>query len=331
MARFLCNTELYETTLQKSKETKNILWVCSTALSLGMHRVFSQELLKNPPIDMRFILKVNESAVRDGSVNPYEIQYLQEHFKGVKIKANENFHANLYIFDDLSLITSAALTEAAFESNIEAGVLLEGSDAEQVKSFFNQNLWDTSKALGDLKKYKLLWNLSQKTSKRVTKKKVKPNIKIRDWTNAYINTWYIGVSNWVSTKTEHKVKKETTWPSNLSVLGDVGYHTFTQVNLGDFAYVANLSKRSKVEIKFAKVIDKARVETDEGDFHFAFEDQRKIMLEKDRFYEMLKAVKVNSRTSETVLNEDQLRQVETVFSSFKQKRKNKRKTKTNVS
>jgi hypothetical protein len=325
MARFLCNTELYEIILQKSSDTKNILWVCSPSLGLGAHRVFSQEILKNPSADIRFIFQVNDFNVDSGRVNPYEIQYLLEHFKDISIKSHEDFNSNIYIFDDSALITSATLTEAAFESNIEAGVLLEGADAEQVKSFFTESLWNNSKSIGELKKYKLMWNLAQKATKKGNMKKVKPHTKIKDWTNAYINTWYIGVPKGISAKSERKVMKETSWPTALSVLGDVGYHAFTQIKLGDYAYIADLSKRGKVEIKFAKITDKARVETDEGDFHCAFEVEKKYELEREKFFEMLKNSKINSKTSETILSDDQLKQVDNVLSSIKKKRKHKSK------
>ena len=245
MTKFLCNTELYETVLQKSQETKEILWVSSPSLSLGAHRVFSQEILKNPPTDIRFVFPVNDLTVNKGEVNPYELQYLMERFKGINIKSYENFHSNIYIFDNSALITSAALTDAAFETSIEAGVLLEGSDLEEVKNFFTQNIWNSSKSMGDLKKYKLMWNLSQKTTKLVNLKKTKPHTKIRDWTNAYIDTWYIGVSKWISKKSEHKIKKETNWTTDLSVLGDISYHAFTQVKLGDFVYIADFANGAK--------------------------------------------------------------------------------------
>ena len=98
MTRLLCNTQLYETILQKSLGAKEILWVCSPSLSSGAHRVFSQELLKNPPADIRFVFRVNDFAVKEGESNPYEIQYIMEHFKGAKIRYNENFHSNIYIF-----------------------------------------------------------------------------------------------------------------------------------------------------------------------------------------------------------------------------------------
>jgi hypothetical protein len=328
MARFLCNKELYETVLQKSLETKQILWVCSPYLGLGAHRVFSQEILNNPPADIRFVLQLNDFAVKSGEVNPYEIQYIMEHFKGISIKSHENFNSSIYIFDNSALITSATLTEAAFESSIEAGVLLEGSDAEEAKNFFTQNLWDTSKSMGDLKKYKLMWNLAQKKTKKVNLKKTKPHTQIKDWTNASTDTWYVGVSNWISKKSERKVKKETNWQTDLSVLGDVGYHFFSHVKLGDYAYMADLNKRGKVAIEFIQVSDKARIETDEGDLHCAYKKEKTYTLERKQFFEMLKNVNISAKTSETTLNDYQLKQVTSVLSSIKRKRKPKAKNKS---
>jgi hypothetical protein len=323
MARFLSNTELYETVLQKSLETKGILWVCSPSLGLEVHRVFSQEILRNPPADIRFVFPVNDFSVNGGEVDPFELQYLMEHFKGITIKSHENFHSTIYIFDNSALITSATLTEAAFESNIEAGILLEGSEAEEAKHFFAQSLWDTSKSIGELKKYKLMWNLAQKTAKNSNIKKVKPHTEIKDWTNASINTGYIGVSKWISSKFERKIKKETNWRTNLSVIGDVGYNAFLQLKLGDNAYIADLSKRGKIGIALVRIIDKARVETDEGDYHAAFETEKTYQLQREQFFEMLKNANIKSKTSEIILNNDQLNQIAIVLSSIKRKRKRK--------
>jgi hypothetical protein len=325
MTRLLCKTELYETILQKSMGAKEILWVCSPSLGSGAHRVFSQEILKNPPVDTRFVFRANDFAVKEGEFNPYEIQFIMEHFKGAKIKSNENFHSNIYIFDNSALLTSATLTEEAFENNIEVGVLLEGSDAEEVKSFFNESLWNTSKPIGELKKYKIMWNLAQKNTKKVNLKKIKPHTKIKDWTNDSINTWFIGVSHWLSSKSEHKIKKETNWQTNLSVLGDVGYHFFSLVKLGDFAYIADLSKRGKIEIKQVRISDKTRVETDEGDLHGAFKTEKTYTLEREPFYEMLKNANISFKTSETLLNDNQLNLLAIVLSSIKRKRKRKAK------
>ncbi len=323
MNRFLFKSELYDTVLRKSLEAKDVLWVCSPALGLGAHKVFSQEILKNPPADIRFVFQVNDFAVKEGEVNPYEIQYLIEHFKSISIKSHENFNSNIYIFDSSALITSATLTEAAFESNIEAGVLLEGSDAEQAKKFFNESLWSTSKSIGEVKKYKLMWNLAQKSAKKGNLKKVKPLTEIKDWSNAYINTWYIGVPRWLSAKSQRKIKKETNWQTSTSVLGDVGYQAFTHLKLGDYAYLADFSKRGKVGVALVRITDKFRVETDEGDLQCAYETEKNYSLDREQFYEMLKNANIRSKTSETVLNGEQLKQVTNLLSSIKRKRKRK--------
>ena len=323
MAIFLHNAQLYQTILQKSLENKETLLVCSTSLDIGAHQVFSQEILKNPPADMRFVFRVNDLTVKHGEVNPYEIQYLLEHFKNISIRSSDNFNSNIYIFDNSALITSATLTKAAFETNIEAGVLLEGTEAEEVKDFFNEMLWNSAKSIGDLKKYKQIWNLAQKTTKKINIKKVKPHIEIKEWTNAYINTWYVGVPKWLSPKFERKVKKETNWPTKLSVIGDVCYNAFLQLKLGDIAYLADLSKRGKIGIELIHVIDKAHIETDEGDYHAAFEIEKTYILKREPFYEMLKNANIKSKTSEIILNNDQLNQIAITLSSIKRKRKRK--------
>jgi hypothetical protein len=327
MTRLLCNTKLYETILQKSFDAKDVLWVCSPLLGSGVHRVFSQEILNNPPTDMRFVFRVNDFAVKEDEVNPYEIQYILEHFKGVKIKFNENFHSTIFIFDNSALLTSATLTEEAFESNIEVGVLLEGADAEEMKSYFNESLWNSSKPIGELKKYKMMWNLARKKAKEGNLKKTKPHTQIKDWITDFSNTWFIGVSHWLSAKSEHKIMKETNWQSYLSILGDVGYNFFNHVKLRDQAYIADLSKRGKIEIELVRIFDKARVETDEGDLHGVFEIEKTYTLEREPFYEMLKNANINSKNSETLLNDGQLNQITNVLSSIKRKRKHKTKPK----
>jgi hypothetical protein len=170
-----------------------------------------------------------------------------------------------------------------------------------------------------------MWNLAQKNTKKVNLKKIKPHTKIKDWTNDSIATWFIGVSHWLSSKSEHKIKKGTNWQTNLSVLGDVGHHFFSHVKLGDFAYIADLSKRGKIEIKQVRISDKTRVETDEGDLHGAFETEKTSTLEREPFYEMLKSANISSKTSETILNDNQLNQIAIVLSSIKRKRKRKAK------
>jgi len=170
-----------------------------------------------------------------------------------------------------------------------------------------------------------MWNLAQKTAKKVNLKKTKPHTQIKEWTNDSVSTWFIGVSHWLSAKSEHKIKKETNWQPNLSVLGDVGYHFFSHIKLGDHAYIADLSKRGKIEIELVRILDKARIETDEGDLHGVFETEKTYTLEREPFHEMLKNVNISSKTSETLLNDNQINQITIVLSSIKRKRKCKAK------
>ena len=327
MVKFLSCSELYETIQQKSLEAKEILWVCSPNFGSGAHKVFSQEILKKPPLDIRFVIRLNDIAVKRGETDPYEVQYLMEHFKDSNVKSHDTFNSNIYIFDNSALITSANLTETAFESNIEVGVMLDGSEVDEVKNFFNQSLWQNAKPISDLKKLKKTWNLS-KTAVNGNLKKTKPHTKIKDWADSYVNTWYIGVLNRISAKTERKIKKETSWATELLLVGDIGYNAFKQLKLGDLTYLANLyRKRGKIEIELARVFDKGRVETDEGDLHFTCQVEKKYLLEREQFYELLKNMNIHSRTCETILNDEQLNRLSNTLSLIKHKRKRKAKTK----
>ena len=301
--------------------------MCSPCLGLGAHEVFSQEILRNPLSDVQFVFRLNDASVKSGEVNPYEIQYFMEHFKGSSIKSHDNFHSKIYIFDNSALITSANLTKTAFESNIEVGVMLDDPQVDEVKRFFDLSLWQTAKPIGDLRRFKRFWNVAQKNAKNVSLKKGQFHTKIKDWTNDYVDRWYIGVPFRMAVKTERKIKKETNWRAELSVVGDIGYQTFKQIKLGDLAYLADLSKkRGKIEIKLARILDKSKVETDEGDLHLAYETENNYLLEREKFYEMLKQAGIGSRTSETILDDDQLKHVSFVLSSIKHKRKSSSKS-----
>ena len=55
----------------------------------------------------------------------------------------------------------------------------------------------------------------------------------------------------------------------------------------------------------------------------AFEIEKTYSLEREQFFEMLKNANIKSKTSEIILNDDQLNQVAIVLSSIKRKRKHK--------
>ncbi|MGA3290922.1 MAG: phospholipase D-like domain-containing protein [Candidatus Bathyarchaeia archaeon] len=318
MAKFLSCSELYETVQQKSSEAKEILWACSPYLGLEAHTIFSQEILKNPPADIRFVFRVNDVAVKRAEVNPYEIQYFMEHFKGSSIRSHDIFHSNIYIFGDSALITSANMTKTAFESNIEAGVLLDTSQVDEVKSFFNKGLWENAKPLTDVKKYKKLWNIGKKTSSTPIGHLNKVHTKIKDWTDDYVNTWYFAIPDPMSKKTSRKILKEANWPTELRLVGDIGPSYFKQLKLGDLAFVADLTKkRSQVLVELARIFDKSRVETDQGDFHFAYETKKTYSIEKSQFHEMLENANMGSKSWAIMLNEDQVKLMTNTLSSRK--------------
>jgi hypothetical protein len=321
MAKFISCGELYDTIQQKSLETKRILWVCSPNLGLDAHKIFSQEILKNPPADIRFVLRVNNETVKRGEVNPLEIQYFMEQFQGASIRSHDTIHSKIYIFDDSALVTSANLTKSAFESNIEVGVLLDDSQVDEVKSFFNTNLWENAKPIGDIKKYKKLWNAGKDSTASEYSNKSKAHTKIKEWTDDYVSTWYFAIPDPISKKTERKIHKETNWASKLKLVRDIGPSYFKQLKLGDSAFIADLTKkRGNVEVELARVFDKSKVETDEGDFHFAYETKKAYSIERNRFHEMLKNATISSKHWAILLNEDQVDLMTNVLSSRKAKK-----------
>ena len=318
MTRFLSCNELYETIQQLSFEAKEVLWVCSPSLGFGAHEVFSQEILRNPPADIRFIFRVTDEAVKKGEVNPYEVQYFMEHFPNSFVRSHESFHSQIYIFDKSALITSVSLTKNDFENNTEAGVLLDDSQVDAVKAFVTSTLWENTKPVKDLKKYKKIWSTPKKNAPTSNLKKTKTATKIKPWTDDYIAKWYFAIPSQISKKTEHTIKKETNWATDLSLMADIGPSAFKHLKLGDLAYIADPTKRSrKIKVEFAQIFDKSKVETDEGDMHFAYQTRKSYLIERKRFYEMLQNATIGLKNSEIMLNEYQLKQINGVLSPNK--------------
>lgn len=323
MVKFLSCTELYETIQQKSSETKDILWVCSPNLGAEAHKIFSQEILKIPLGDIRFVFKVTDLAIKSGDVNPFEIQYFMERFNNENIKSHNNFNSNICIFDNSALITSATLTKQSFENSVETGVLLDGQEVVEIKNFFN-NLWQNAKTIRELQKSKKNWNVTEKNGNKDESKKTKPHTQIRNWTDDYVSRWYFTVPDVMSKKVERKIKKETNWTSDLSVVADIGPSCFKNIKLGDLAFLANLKKkRGKVEVDLGRIFDKGIVETDEGDYHFAYRTEKIYLLERRRFYEMLVNATIGPKTWGAQLSENQVKWMNETLSSRKTKKLHK--------
>jgi hypothetical protein len=326
MVKFLACKELYETIQKKSQEAKDVLWVCSPNLGVDAHTVFSQEILKNPLPDTRFVFKVTDLAIKSGGVNPYEIQYFIEHFKCDNVKSHDNFNSNIYIFDNSALITSANLTKPAFESAIETGVLLEGLEIDDVKNFFTC-LWENAKTIRELQKLKKMWN-AEKYQNIGDSKKTKPHTQIKNWIDGYVSQWYFTVPDVLSKKIERKIKQETNWAGDLSVVADIGPSCFRNIKLGDLAFLANLKKkRGKVEVDLVRIFDKGIAETDEGDYHFAYRTEKTYLLERKRFYEMLINATIGPKTWGAQLSENQVKWMNETLYSRKTKKPPKSKMK----
>jgi hypothetical protein len=107
-------------------------------------------------------------------------------------------------------------------------------------------------------------------------------------------------------------------------VGDIGPNSFKQIKLGDLAFIANLyKKRGPIEIELARIFDKSRVETDEGDLHLAYLLEKSFSLERDRFYEMIKNANVGIKSSEIKLNQSQLEYLTNTLATIKRKRRRK--------
>ena len=151
MSRFYTGQSLYQLVQKQSSGCRDVLWVASPYLGSRSHEILSKRILKNPPRDLKFVFGLTEAAVRSGSVDPYEIDYLQSHFGPTCIRTNNAFHAKLYIFDKAAIVTSANLSRKAFERNIEVGALFENGEVKKIKDLYAK-LWKKSSRLRDLDK-----------------------------------------------------------------------------------------------------------------------------------------------------------------------------------
>ena len=67
-------------------------------------------------------------------------------------------------------------------------------------------------------------------------------------------------------------------------------------------------------------MDKSRIETDDGDRHFAYDREKTYLLERDRFYDMLKRASIGAKTGEIVLNKNQIEIMTETLSPTKHKK-----------
>jgi hypothetical protein len=326
MGKFLTGAELYTAIQALSSQTKETLWVSSPQLETDAHKIFSQEILKHPAIDTRFVFPLNEETVKRNEIDPHEIQYLKDHLKEDSVKTCDLVHSNIFVFDNLAVVTSANLMKAAFEINPEVGVMVDGEEVTGVKNFFVEVLWKNAKSVGDLRSFKKIWSLNQKQLEKKPQRRMKTvaHTNIVDWSDEDVNAWYIGVPTRFPAKAIQKVRKETNWGNHLQVVGDVGYSAYRELKTGDLAYLADVYKqRGKIVVEKLRIYDKCKVETDDGDYHLACHVLKNYTLERTPFFELLKNMNIRSRSLDVKLSGEQLKLLTESLLSLKPKRKRK--------
>ena len=83
-------------------------------------------------------------------------------------------------------------------------------------------------------------------------------------------------------------------------------------------FMPNLIKKnqSKIKVLFVRGKDKSKVETEQGDFHFAFEtEERTYPIGKSRFDEMLENAKIALDDTDFRLNQNQIQLMKNILSS----------------
>jgi len=269
--RFIAEQELYSIVQQLSSRCERVLWVASPFLGRGAHEILSQDIVSDPPEDRRFLFGLTAKNVRRGAVDPYEVEYLQSRFGRDRVRANESFHAKVYIFDEASLVSSANFSRTAFERNIEVGVLLGNKEADKVREFY-ERLWKNSHRIAKLDDYKGIWN---KTEVRRRGERSgflggtgKIHTKMTPWDEQVAN-WIVPVNLEMKKASENKIVQATDWHDDF--IGTIRRKTFNGMRLGHRAFLADYVNRRNENLSVVRVTDKRRVRTGEGSYHFSYE------------------------------------------------------------
>jgi hypothetical protein len=227
------------------------------------------------------------------------------------------------------LVTSATLTKTSFEKDVEAGVLLEGAEVDQVKNHFSENLWENAKPIKDYKKLKKTWNHKDKSTIIKKRSKTKCEMKIKKWTDDSASVWYFSIQDPPPKNILRKIRKEANWTDKWELVSDIGPTAYKQLKLGDKAFLADLTKNrlNTIPIVFAGVLDKCRVLTDWGDLHFAYEQEKIYPIERNQFFEMLKNSRISPKNSEIRLTQEQKNLIVSTVTSVKLKKRPRKKEK----
>jgi HKD family nuclease len=269
---FVTGKRLYDVVQKHSSKCKETLWIASPFAGSNAHQILSQNVVDQPPRKVRFLFGLSEEAVRRHVVSPYEIEYLQNHFGVDSVRANNTFHAKIYIFDRVALVSSANFSKKAFERNIEVGAVLEGDDVGGIKRLYAK-LWKDSRKIRDLSSLKNIWNRSRRSGKEDESsgffgRQARVHTRVKPW-NEKVANWIVPITDVMTKQTSMKIQKETHWGDR--VIGDLKAKTFRGMRLGDFVFLVDNVVPRRESISVVRVRDKREVAVGRQRYHFAYD------------------------------------------------------------
>jgi len=272
---FATGKGLYQVVKKYSLKSKKILWIASPFVGTNAHQILSQSVVDKPPRSIRFLFGLSKEAVRRHVVSPYEIECLQDHFGVDSVRANNTFHAKIYIFDKVAMVSSANFSKQAFERNVEVGAVLEGDNVGEIKRLYAR-LWKDSRRIRDLSRLKDIWNRSRPSRKRDESsgflgRRGKAHTRVKPW-NEKVASWIVPITGMMRTETSRRIQKETYWGDR--VISDLKAKTFRGMRLGDVAFLADNVIQRRESISVVRVRDKREVRTRQGNYHFAYDKVR---------------------------------------------------------
>ena len=115
------------------------IWIASPYIGSlkSVQRIIGNKWLNNPDLSVHLLTDIEEL---------YRLSYdtPEAFYKAGSIKSLRGLHAKIYIIDDHVIITSANLTKTAFSKRYEIGIIIEGIEAKDAISQYEQ--WWKNKA-----------------------------------------------------------------------------------------------------------------------------------------------------------------------------------------
>ena len=141
--KVLYGNELLHEFKQLLDSAKSRLWVCSPYVgNLTFINKLSNNKFIDTSIEKKFITDINELSVNNFSTFQEVILYGE-------LRTLSGVHAKIYIIDNQCLVSSANLTETAFERRHEIGVFLNEMESNETIEIFIK-FWEKSEMISFL-------------------------------------------------------------------------------------------------------------------------------------------------------------------------------------